>query len=187
MSLSYRVSLEVKEVISADDKTIHQLELRDILPQEEMRDLLKDALIERGFEQGEGESLTREAASGEVTNVDLESLEVTTSLERSSEVSGKVDAWGDAETRSGAKNQAERSAQRQADAMVARGRSDAQSSVSQKLAEGEEERLEEMNNVLQGVYAEALKRKARRMGDVIEQHEGTNENGEYELVIKVEL
>ena len=40
---------------------------------------------------------------------------------------------------------------------------------------------------LQDVYAEALKRKARKMGDVVDQHEGTNENGEYELVIKVEL
>lgn len=103
MSLSYRVSLDVQEVIQADDKTIHQLELRDILPQEEMRDLLKDALVERGFEQGEGQTLTREADSGEVTTVDLESLEVTTNLERSSEVTGKVDAWGDAETRSGAR------------------------------------------------------------------------------------
>lgn len=71
--------------------------------------------------------------------------------------------------------------------MIERGRADAQSRVSQRLAEGEEQRLEEMNNVLQGVYAEALKRKARRMGDVVEQHEGTNEHGEYELVIKVEI
>lgn len=187
MSLSYRVSLEVQEVISADDKTIHQLELRDILTQEEMRELLKDALVERGFEQGDGETLTRQADTGEHTVVDLETLEVTTTLERTSEVSGKVDAWGDAETRAGAKNQAERSAQRQAEAMVERGRADAQSRVSQRLAEGDGARLEEMNNVLQGVYAEALKRKARRLGDVVEQHEGTNEQGEYELVIKVEL
>ena len=44
-----------------------------------------------------------------------------------------------------------------------------------------------MNHTLQDVYAEALKRKAGRMGEVIEQHEGVNENGEYELVIKVEI
>lgn len=44
-----------------------------------------------------------------------------------------------------------------------------------------------MNQALQDVYAEALKRKARALGDVVEQVEGTNAQGEYELVIKVEL
>ena len=44
-----------------------------------------------------------------------------------------------------------------------------------------------MNQVLQDVYSEALKRKARQLGDVVDQYEGTNENGEYELVIKVEV
>jgi hypothetical protein len=44
-----------------------------------------------------------------------------------------------------------------------------------------------MNKVLQDVYSEALKQKARKMGEVVEQHEGTNDRGEYELVIKVEL
>ncbi len=71
--------------------------------------------------------------------------------------------------------------------MVDRGEKDLQRQVTQQLAEGESARLEEMNQTLQDVYSEALKRKARKMGDVVDQHEGTNENGEYELVIKVEL
>ena len=88
MSLSYRVTLQVKEVVGADDKTIHQLDLRDILSQEEMRDLLSNALKSRGFEEGEDNTLTRKEESGEVITVDLESLELTTSLENDSEVSG---------------------------------------------------------------------------------------------------
>ena len=67
------------------------------------------------------------------------------------------------------------------------GRQDVQRRVTQQLAEGEGARLEEMNQVLQGVYSEALKRKARQMGEVVSQHEGTNEAGEYELVIKIAL
>lgn len=187
MSLSYRVTLQVKEVVGADDKTVHQLDLREILSQEEMRDLLRQSLKSRGFEEGEGNTLTRKEEGGEVITVDLDSLEMSTELEDASEVSGNVDAWGDAETRQGAKRQAEDSARRQADAMVERGRQDVQRRVTQQLAEGEKDRLEEMNEVLQDVYAEALKQKARRMGEVVDQHEGTNENGEYELVIKVEL
>lgn len=187
MSLSYRVTLQVSEVVSADDKTVHQLDLRDILSPDEMRDLLRQTLLGRGFEEDEENKLVRKEESGEIITVDLESLELSTELESASEVKGKVDAWGDAESRSNAQRQAESSAQRQADSMVERGRQDVQRRVTQQLAEGERERLGEMNQVLQDVYSEALKRKARRMGEVVEQHEGTNENGEYELVIKVEL
>jgi hypothetical protein len=187
MSLSYRVSLEVAEVVSADDKTIHQLDLRDILPEDEMKDLLREQLLARGFEEGEDGKLVREEDGGETITVDLETLEVTTELESESEVKGKVDAWGDAESRQSARRQAEGSARSQADALVERGRKETQRKVTQQLADGERERIEEMNHTLQDVYAEALKRKARRMGEVIEQSEGTTENGEYELVIKVEI
>ena len=187
MSLSYRVSLKVCEVVSADDKTVHQLDLRDVLPEDEMKDLLKQRLLEQGFEE-RGEALVREhEESGEVVTVDMETLELTAELELESEVSGNVDAWGDSHTRQAAKRQAEARAQSQADALLERGQKEAQSQVSQKLAAGEGARLEEMNQVLQDVYAEALKRKARRMGEVIEQYEGTNAAGEYELVIKIEV
>lgn len=187
MSLSYRVSLQVCEVVSADDRTVHQLDLRDILPEDQMKDLLRDALTERGFEENEDGHLERAEEGGEVMTVDLESLELTTELEAESEVSGKVDAWGDAESRDTARRRAESSAQSQADAMLERGQKDVQSRVTQQLAEGESARLEEMNQVLQDVYSEALKRKAREMGDVVDQYEGTNQDGEYELVIKVEV
>lgn len=188
MSLSYRVSLQVCEVVSADDKTVHQLDLRDILPEEDMKDLLKGSLTARGFEQGESEhELVRREEGGEVVTVNLESLELTTELETEREVKGKVDAWGDAESRQSAKKQAETSAQHQANALLERGQKDAQRKVTEQLAQGERERLEEMNQVLQEVYSEALKRKARQLGDVVDQYEGTNENGEYELVIKVEV
>ena len=56
MSLSYRVTLQVCEVVSADDKTVHQLDLRDILPEEDMKDLLRQSLEARGFEEGEDRS-----------------------------------------------------------------------------------------------------------------------------------
>ncbi|MEM1347600.1 MAG: hypothetical protein AAGI01_03525 [Myxococcota bacterium] len=188
MSLSYRVSLQVQEVVSADDKTVHKLDLHDVLPEEEMKDLLRESLEQRGFEQGEEEhTMVRQGDGGETITVNLDTMEVTTELEAESEVRGKVDAWGDAETRAGARRQAESSARSQADQMVERGQKEVQRRVTQQLAEGEADRLEQMNEVLQDVYSEALKRKARRMGDVVEQAEGTNENGEYELVIKVEV
>jgi len=187
MSLSYRVTLQVCEVVSADDKTVHQLDLRDILPEEDMKDMLRQSLESRGFEEEEENKLVRREDGGEIITVDLETLELTTELESESEVKGKVDAWGDAESRQNARKQAEASAQSQANALLERGQKDAQRKVTQQLAAGEKERLEEMNQVLQDVYSEALKKKARQLGDVVDQYEGTNENGEYELVIKVEV
>ena len=39
--------------------------------------------------------------------------------------------------------------------------------------------------MLQEVYAEALKRQAGQLGEVMEVREGTSPEGQYELVIKV--
>ena len=186
MSLSYRVTLQVSEVVNADDKTVHQLDLRPVLDQEDMKALLRQSLKGRGFEE-DGEKLVRKEKTGETITVDLESLQLTTELEAASEVRGQVEGWGDAETRDNAKRSAQSRAAEQAESMVEQGRKDTQRKVTRQLAEGEQARLEEMNKVLQDVYSEALKQKARKMGEVVEQHEGTNERGEYELVIKVEL
>ena len=187
MSLSYRVTLQVAEVVSADDKTVHQLDLQSILSEEEMRDLLRQSLIARGYEEEEEGKMVRREEYGEIMSADLDALEMTAGVDEAAGVRGKVGTWGDAWSRAGASRQAEANARDQANAMVGRGAKDAQRRVTQQLAEGEKERLEEMNETLQDVYAEALKRKAQKLGDVVDQHEGTNENGEYELVIKVEV
>jgi len=42
-----------------------------------------------------------------------------------------------------------------------------------------------LNEILQEVYAESLKRKAGQMGDILEVSESTSEDGNYELVIRV--
>ena len=189
MSLSYRVSLSIQEVVSADDKSVHKIDLRDILSPAQMRELLRTALQERGFEQEDegAQVLVRREQGGETTRMDLESMELTTELEAEKEVSGNVDAWGDAHTRSAAQRAAEASAQRQANALLERGQQQLQQRVSDQLAQGEEARVKEMNQALQEVYSQALKAKARQLGEVVEQYEGTNKEGEYELVIKVEL
>lgn len=187
MSLSYRVSLQVCEVVSADDKTTHKLDLQSILPEDEMKGLLRDSLTARGFEEQEDGTLKRVEEGGEVITVNLEDLTMTTELASEDTVEGKVEGWGDAETRRGAQRDAERRAREQASALVDQGQREAQRRVTSQLAEGESARLEDMNQALQDVYAEALKRKARALGDVVEQVEGTNAQGEYELVIKVEL
>ena len=57
--------------------------------------------------------------------------------------------------------------------------------VTQELIDSEQARMQLINEALQDVYRDALKRKASQLGEVTSINESTNENGEYELVIKV--
>ena len=57
--------------------------------------------------------------------------------------------------------------------------------VIKALSEHREAQQAELNQVLQRVYAESLKRKASQLGDVLEVTESTVD-GQYELVIKIE-
>lgn len=91
MSLSYRVSLQVCEVVSADDKTTHKLDLQSILPEDEMKGLLRDSLTARGFEEQEDGTLKRVEEGGEVITVNLEDLTMTTELASEDTVEGKVE------------------------------------------------------------------------------------------------
>ena len=50
------------------------------------------------------------------------------------------------------------------------------------------EKSEELlHEVLQETYAEALKQKAAQLGTVVEQSESLDENGSYELKIRIEI
>jgi hypothetical protein len=185
--MAYQVRLRLQEVVSAGDEIVHRLDLREILGRDEMVELLEDALEEAGFEREDDTTLARTDEDGVRTEVDLEDLEVRSSLELDRELSAQVSAVGDGETRASAKRDAEARARERAQAILESGGRDVQREASEKLEAGEEERLAELNEILQGVYAEALKRKAPRMGEVIEVSEGTGESGDYELVIKVEV
>jgi light-regulated signal transduction histidine kinase (bacteriophytochrome) len=187
MSLAYQISLNIQEVVGADDEVTHKLDLREILDQESMIELLKAALAERGFEEVDEATMERVGDDGVKQSVNLESLEVTSSLEIEKEVSAQVSAVGDGETRAEARRDAERRARDRVSAVVESGTRDVQREVTAKLEKGQSGRIEELNEVLQGVYAEALKRKAPQMGEVIEVREGTNAAGDYELTIKVQV
>ena len=46
-------------------------------------------------------------------------------------------------------------------------------------------RQRQLNELLQQVYTEALKRKAGQLDDLLEVRESTGESGDYELLIRV--
>src|SRR5437764_10029910 len=77
MSRAYRIRVQesLRRRIAADDAITTQLELLEVLPPEQMADLLREELKRRGFEdrdgtlirQNDGVTATIDAKSGELT------------------------------------------------------------------------------------------------------------------------
>ena len=196
MSQIYHVELKssVSERFDLSDCVTHKLNLTPIIDLSEMLDLLELELIERGFERVEGEtrSFKRENERGEQVTFDLDQHEVRVSLSEREELSVEVTAREhydldfvsrrEGERRTQAKLDEQRDSVRsQLDEMAER----RQRARTERLSESVEAQRRELNEVLRGVYAESVKRKARQLGDVMEVNESMVD-GQYELVIKIE-
>ena len=190
MSQCYRVQLKasVSTTVDVSDKSVNRLELTEILPEEEMKEILKDLLKADGFEEGSNNRLSKKGEEGETIVYDLDKMEVTASLEESkvlsTEVTGSGSAWDD---RTAARINAQQNlekAKENAEYDLESQKDDLQVELTQKLKASEADRVKDIHEYLQQVYAESLKRKARQLGDVMEIHESKDQDN-YELVIKV--
>ena len=194
MSQVYHVKLKesVSETFSVSDHVKHKLCLTPILPEGEMVALLKQQLLDAGYTEEAG-ALTLENERGEHVSVDLEALEATVTLSRSREVKEELTATASYENDRGPGREA--AEQRAADELAkklsdhkVKGERVTQAltqDVINALSEHREAQQAELNQVLQRVYTESLKRKASQLGDVLEVTESTVD-GQYELVIKIE-
>lgn len=191
MSQCYRVQLQasISRTVEAEDSVSYPLELTALLPEPEMRDLLASALAQQGW-TADGRIFRRTGPSGEALELDLDTMTLTARLARQSEVVTDVEAVGRAESQTHAEQEARRLLQERGEAagqgIAEAGKRTLQREVSAALAAGEDARRAELHGVLQQVYAEALKRKAGQLGNVMEVHEGTDADGNYELSIRVE-
>jgi len=194
MSQVYHVKLKesVSETFSVSDHVKHKLCLTPILPEGEMLELLKQQLLDAGYTEEAG-ALTLENERGAHVSVDLEALEATVTLSRSREVKEELTATASYENDRGPGREA--AEQRAADELAkklsdhkVKGERVTQAltqDVINALSEHREAQQAELNQVLQRVYTESLKRKASQLGDVLEVTESTVD-GQYELVIKIE-
>ena len=192
MSQMYQVRLasSVTRTVNAGDSVSYPLRLTGILPEAELLELLRQALLRRGFavDEGDPERLEGEGSAGERIVVDLGAKTVTASLEEESELAAEVNVAGRGYNRQQALAEARRDLaehRRQAAARLEREGKAAERQLTRRLADSDEERRRQLHEMLQEVYAEALKRKAGQLGDVMEVREGTTSDGQYELVIKV--
>ena len=191
MSQLYRIRIRdsVSRVIQASDQVTYPVRLTEIQPLPEMLDLLRAVLRERGWCEREDGRFESEGPGGEELVFDLERVEVTASLNHESiedveiETEELVDVdypWQISEARKQLLEHERKGAEQHLDHKEKR----AQTRLTEALEAGEEARLEAINELLQPVYAESLKRKARQLGEVMELTEGTSD-GRYELTIRV--
>lgn len=200
MSYPYRVrvSKTVEENVNAKDKVTNTLKIDNILDDEEMKELLKAALEKRGFKEGDDGQWVREKEDGERQVVDLETMQVTTSVEKEDSITKEktLEVVGDAYAA------AEREVQREQRKREAEERldrtlkitddeiSDKQQElikvIGEQLQEGAEARNRELLEVVAEVQAEALKKKAATLGTVMSVDERTSSDGtDFELTIKI--
>ena len=190
MSRAYWVKLSssVSETVNAKDKSVHRIDLGAVVPEGEMSELLEGALEASGWEKGEDGVYEKTLEDGVRLVWDLDAQEVEALVEESETVSRNVHVEGRGYDRSTARREAKRMLEQEEGAARDAINSEAerlQQKLSEKLDENEAARVKEINGVLQKTYAEALKRKARRLGNVTSITESNTEDGEYQLTITI--
>jgi hypothetical protein len=189
MSRSYRVSVKdsVRRTIRAEDRVSACLEILEVLPPEQMAGLLRDELERRGFEK-QGEVLVRR--EGDLTiSVDPETGTVTVAAAETEQVSVEAEKHGRAfddvgpnatrvkqQLRSELKQEMEKQVDRKQEAL--------QGKVTDKLEGRLSDLRQELDQVVNRVTAEALKRKAAQLGQIKEMTEDP-QAGSLTIVVEV--
>lgn len=190
MSRAFRVRVKqsLKRDLRGADEICTELELLEILPKERMGQLLRDELIGRGYEEADEGKLNRKQGNVTVT-VDPSTGEVTVKSEQEEavELESQREGWtyddvgpGEAATKKRLEEQAREDLERRAQQQTERLQQQATEQLEQELLGLQEE----LDGVVHRVTAEALKEKARSMGEVKEITEDPEAGS---LTIKVEV
>ena len=189
MSRSYRIRIKEQEhrVLRAHDRVSTQLEVLEVLPADQMGELIAQELQKRGFERKDGQ-LVRED-EGVVVSVDPRTGTVTVMAEASAEVelesTREGAAWDDVgpssrSVRDSLRQQAKQEIDRKADKKT----TELQSEVTDKLEKQLGDLRQELDQAVTRATAEALKRKAASMGQIKEMTED-EQTGSLTIVVEV--
>lgn len=190
MSRAYRISVKesVNRVIKAEDRVSTQLEILEVLPPEQMGELLARELEKRGFER-QGNVLVRQEENGIRIKVNSCTGEVTVSAEMAERVEAEKEVHGSAYDDVGpgskaVREQLKQEARKKLEKEVEEKRTGLQSKVTDQL-EGELADLkQELDQVVNRVTADALKQKAASMGQIKEMTEDP-QTGNLTIVVEV--
>ncbi len=189
MSRSYRVSVKdsARRTIRAEDRVSTGLEILEVLPPEQMAGLLRDELERRGFEK-QGEMLVRrdggvtirvDPATGTVTVAAAETAQVAVEAEKHGRA---FDDYGPSATH--VKQQLRGELKQELEQKIDQKKEALQSQVTDKLEGRLSDLRQELDQVVNRVTAEALKRKAAQLGQIKEMTEDP-QAGALTIVVEV--
>ena len=191
MSRAYRVTVKgsVERVVHVEDGVCTSLELLPILPKERMGEILEAELGKRGFKRakrGDGEVLRRLEADGVIVEVDPKTATVSVKAEASAniEINHETTELVAEESLQRGTEAAQKRIDRRAERDAQAAEDKARTEVTEKLEKRLGDLRRELDHATTKVTAEALKEKAKRLGEIEEMHEDA-ESGE--LTIKVKL
>lgn len=190
MSRAYRVRVResVRHTVCAEDHVATTLELLEVLPREEMAELLRRELTGRGF-QAEGATLVRRGG-GVTVEIDPVAGSVTVRSEQAEEVvlEGERQGTADADWGNHGREQTEASLRKalrtELEARAGRRDAEAQRAVTDRLEAPLLDLRGELDQVVNRVTAEALKTKAGRLGRIKEMTEDP-QAGSLTIVLEV--
>jgi hypothetical protein len=174
VSRSYRICVResIHKVIRAEDRVSTNLEILEVLPPEQMAGLLADELERRGFRrQGDGTMVRR--GDGVTVTVDPATGTVAVVAEAKEDVKLQGSRDGRAFDESGRHAESVRQGlrqelQRDLQKKAANKESALQTSVTDKLEAQLGGLRQELDQVVNRVTADALKRKAAQLGEIKE-------------------
>lgn len=192
MSRAYwvKVASSVSVSLSARDEVINVVDLDPVLDEGEMHVILEGALGASGWVKQPDGSYTKDLSGGQtsVWSADKKTITTSAGVEEThvieSEVSVTLDTDHSEAVVEDRKARAVAAHEQRVRADAKTREADILQKAMKALEEGEPARTKEINEVLQKTYAEALKRKAGRLGSITSIQEGS-QGGDYSLTIVI--
>ncbi|HEY4220060.1 MAG TPA: hypothetical protein VGO62_01930 [Myxococcota bacterium] len=174
MSRGYRIEVPLQTArgtVTGSDSLCISLDVLPILPEESMRQIVRETLKERGWKEGKDGALEKVLGQGATAVLDKDGKTVTVRLETEQAVEGQ--------------GRTDQEAKAALDSKKADVEREARSRSTQRLARAEPAVRSELDDAVQRVYVEALKKKAASMGAVESMQETKGSDGSLEITIKV--
>lgn len=188
MSRAYRIRLSesLRRHIAVDDGICSSLELLDVLPREQMAELLARELAGAGFEERDEGQWVRVDDEGVVVRVDplQGTVTVTAGSGEEVEVSKTREVRAYAENDVATRERARADIQAELEGEVGEREKALQAKVTEKLEGKLGDLRQELDRISNRVTAEALKRKAASLGEVQEISEDP-ETGSLTIRVKI--
>jgi hypothetical protein len=186
MSRAYRIQVSetLRRVIRGSDNVSTHLEILNVLPPDDMSDLLTQELLRRGFEQ-KGAVLVREQDGIEVL-IDPSAGQVTVQIagEHEIAVSGEATGWSYEQKDKKAQQTLSQNLQAKLERQAEAKEQELQTELTNKLEAQLGDLRKELDQIANQVTAAALKKKAAQLGQ-IKQISEDPQTGSMTIVLEV--